>query len=109
LPIGGGEHILVVDDEIEVCDVLGAVLTRVGYQVTQHTNPLAALDEFGNLLDQAVIHLVGKAERLLGYRAIEVPVRWNDVAGTKVGTLSGLAAFLDPLRVRVYGWQGKYR
>src|SRR5690606_814178 len=24
---------------------------------------LAALDEFGNLLDQAVIHLVGKAER----------------------------------------------
>ena len=47
--------------------------------------------------------------RLLGYRAIEVPVRWNDVAGTKVGTLSGLAAFLDPLRVRVYGWQGKYR
>jgi dolichyl-phosphate beta-glucosyltransferase len=47
--------------------------------------------------------------QMLGYRAIEVPVLWNDVAGTKVSTLSGLAAFLDPLRVRVYGWQGKYR
>ncbi len=47
--------------------------------------------------------------QLLGYRAIEVPVRWNDVEGTKVGTLSGLAAFLDPLRVRIHGWQGKYR
>jgi dolichyl-phosphate beta-glucosyltransferase len=47
--------------------------------------------------------------RLLGYRSIEVPVRWNNVAGTKVGTLSGLAAFLDPLRVRIHGWQGKYR
>ena len=47
--------------------------------------------------------------RSLGYRVIEVPVRWNNVEGTKVGTLSGLAAFLDPLRVRVHGWQGKYR
>ena len=47
--------------------------------------------------------------RSLGYRTIEVPVRWNDVAGTKVGTLSGLAAFLDPLRVRIHGWRGKYR
>jgi len=47
--------------------------------------------------------------QLLGYRAIEVPVRWNNVEGTKVGTLSGLAAFLDPLRVRIHGWQGKYR
>src|SRR5215472_15540725 len=34
--------------------------------------------------------------RLLGYREIEVPVRWNDVAGTKVSTWRGLGAFLDP-------------
>ena len=38
--------------------------------------------------------------RLLGYREFEVPVRWNDVAGTKVSTWRGLAAFLDPFEVR---------
>ena len=47
--------------------------------------------------------------RRLGYTAIEVPVRWNDVAGTKVGTLSGLSAFLDPVRIRVLQWKGRYR
>jgi dolichyl-phosphate beta-glucosyltransferase len=47
--------------------------------------------------------------RRLGYKAIEVPVRWNDVAGTKVGLLQGLSAFLDPVRVRWNGLTGKYR
>jgi hypothetical protein len=36
----------------------------------------------------------------LGYRTLEVPVRWNDVAGTKVKMLGALAAFLDPVKVR---------
>jgi dolichyl-phosphate beta-glucosyltransferase len=40
--------------------------------------------------------------RRLGYREIEVPVRWNDVAGTKVSTWRGLLGFLDPWRVRCY-------
>lgn len=44
----------------------------------------------------------------LGYRALEVPVRWNDVAGTKVKMLGALAAFLDPLKVRWNGITGKY-
>ncbi len=47
--------------------------------------------------------------RKLGYSTIEVPVRWNDVAGTKVGTVSGLSAFLDPLRVRLHQLRGRYR
>ena len=47
--------------------------------------------------------------RKLGYTAIEVPVRWNDVAGTKVSPLNGLAAFLDPLRVRMNQLKGRYR
>jgi len=46
--------------------------------------------------------------RRLGYREIEVPVRWSDVAGTKVSTWRGLAAFLDPLRVRWYQITGRY-
>jgi dolichyl-phosphate beta-glucosyltransferase len=47
--------------------------------------------------------------RRLGCRAVEVPVRWDDVAGTKVSLVRGLAAFLDPLRVRWNGMTGKYR
>jgi hypothetical protein len=47
--------------------------------------------------------------RKLGYSVIEVPVRWNDVAGTKVGPLNGISAFFDPLSVRLNQWKGKYR
>jgi glycosyltransferase involved in cell wall biosynthesis len=61
------------------------------------------LERFG--FDVEVLFIARK----LGYSAIEVPVRWNDVAGTKVSTLNGLAAFLDPLRVRVNQWKGRYR
>lgn len=45
----------------------------------------------------------------LGYRTLEVPVHWNDVAGTKVSLLRGVAAFLDPLKVRLNGIRGLYR
>jgi glycosyltransferase involved in cell wall biosynthesis len=45
----------------------------------------------------------------LGYRVLEVPVRWNDVPGTKVNMWGGAAAFLDPLKVRWNGITGKYR
>jgi glycosyltransferase involved in cell wall biosynthesis len=45
---------------------------------------------------------------LLGYRAVEVPVRWNDVAGSKVGTLQGLDGFADLLRIRRNQWAGRY-
>ena len=47
--------------------------------------------------------------RRLGYSAIEVPVRWDDVAGTKVSPLNGLSAFFDPLRVRLNQLKGRYR
>lgn len=45
----------------------------------------------------------------LGYREIEVPVKWSDVAGTKVSTWRGVAAFLDPLLVRWNQIRGRYR
>jgi glycosyltransferase involved in cell wall biosynthesis len=44
----------------------------------------------------------------LGYRAVEVPVRWNDVQGTKVSAWRGVAAFADPLRVRWHQIRGLY-
>lgn len=46
---------------------------------------------------------------LLGYPAIEVPVRWNHVEGSKVGMFSGLDGFVDIGRVRWNQLQGKYR
>ena len=61
------------------------------------------LDGFG--FDVEVLFIA----RRLGYRTLEVPVRWNDVAGTKVSTLLGAKGFLDPLKVRWNGLTGKYR
>jgi glycosyltransferase involved in cell wall biosynthesis len=46
--------------------------------------------------------------RRLGYREVEVPVPWNDVAGTKVSAWSGLLGFLDPWRVRWNSIRGRY-
>jgi hypothetical protein len=36
-------------------------------------------------------------------------VKWNDAAGTKVSVLRGMAAFLDPFKVRRNAIAGKYR
>jgi len=47
--------------------------------------------------------------RKLGYRVLEVPVRWSDVAGTKVKMSAAIAAFLDPVKVRWNGVLGRYR
>jgi glycosyltransferase involved in cell wall biosynthesis len=61
------------------------------------------LDGFG--FDVEVLYIA----RHLGYRTLEVPVKWNNVAGTKVSAWRGLTAFLDPLQVRWNGVTGKYR
>ncbi|MCJ8498979.1 hybrid sensor histidine kinase/response regulator [Desulfatitalea alkaliphila] len=45
LPMGT-EHVLVVDDEPAVLNAIGQTLQRLGYTVTRHTVPLAALDQF---------------------------------------------------------------
>jgi glycosyltransferase involved in cell wall biosynthesis len=46
--------------------------------------------------------------RRLGFRTIEVPVRWNNAAGTKVSMWLGAKSFLDPLKVRWHSLTGKY-
>ncbi len=61
------------------------------------------LDGFG--FDVEVLYIA----QHLGFRVLEVPVRWNDAAGTKVSLWRGLKAFGDPLRVRWNGITGKYR
>jgi dolichyl-phosphate beta-glucosyltransferase len=46
--------------------------------------------------------------RVLGFKAVEVPVRWNNVEGTKVGLTSGLRTFADLLLVRWFHITGRY-
>lgn len=61
-----------------------------------------SLDGFG--FDVEVLFIA----RRLGYSVAEVPVRWNDVAGTKVSLVRGVKAFLDPLRIRWNQLTGRY-
>ena len=60
------------------------------------------LDGFG--FDVEVLYIA----RSLGYRCLEIPVRWNDVAGTKVSLFRGLVAFTGLFRVRWSGLVGRY-
>lgn len=60
------------------------------------------LDGFG--FDVELLFLA----RILGYPAIEVAVRWDDVAGTKVSTARGIIAFLEPFEIRWYQLTGRY-
>jgi dolichyl-phosphate beta-glucosyltransferase len=46
--------------------------------------------------------------RHLGYRVAEVGVRWRNDDDTRVSLRRGAAAFLDPLRVRLGLWLGRY-
>jgi glycosyltransferase involved in cell wall biosynthesis len=47
--------------------------------------------------------------RIHGFRTVEVPVRWNNVEGTKVGAWSGARAFWDLAVVRWNQLRGRYR
>lgn len=61
------------------------------------------VDRFGFDVEQLYL------ARHFGFHIKEVPVRWNDVEGTKVSTLSGVDAFVDVARVRWNSLSGKYR
>ena len=61
------------------------------------------LDGFG--FDVEVLFIA----KQLGFRAVEVPVRWDNVEGTKVSLWLGFAAFLDLLKVRRNALEGKYK
>ena len=47
--------------------------------------------------------------RTLGFKVIEVGVRWANVEGTKVSLASGLRSFSDVFLVRWYQLMGRYR
>jgi dolichyl-phosphate beta-glucosyltransferase len=61
------------------------------------------LEGFGFDVEDLVI------ARIHGFRAVEVPVRWNNVEGTKVSALTGARAFWDLVIVRWNQLCGRYR
>ena len=81
--------------------------TQCGFKLFQldaarRVFPLQRLDGFSfDVEDLFVAHK-------LGIPTIEVPVRWNNVEGTKVGLMQGVASFLDLLRIRWNWLQGHY-
>lgn len=82
--------------------------TQCGFKLFSHAAAAAVaarqrIEGFG--FDVEILYIARK----LGFRILEVPVRWNNVEGTKVSMWNGLRAFLDPLEVRRNDWRGLYR
>lgn len=65
--------------------------------------PRQRLERFG--FDVEVLFIAGR----LGFRTLEVPVRWSHAKGTKVRMFGdSLNMFLDLYRVRWNQWRGRY-
>ena len=65
--------------------------------------PRQQLDGFG--FDVEVLFIARKC----AFASIEVPVRWNNVEGTKVSAIQGIRSFVDLLVIRWHGVCGRYR
>jgi len=65
--------------------------------------PRQLLDGFGFDVEDLMI------ARIHGFKAVEVPVRWDNVEGTKVGGLNGARAFWDLALGRWNHLRGRYR
>ena len=72
-------------------------------EAAQAVFPRQQLDGFGFDVEDLYI------ARLLGLKAVEVPVRWNNVEGTKVGLTAGVRSFTDLALVRWYHLTGRYK
>jgi glycosyltransferase involved in cell wall biosynthesis len=65
--------------------------------------PRQRLDGFGFDVEDLLI------ARIHGFKVVEVPVRWDNVEGTKVSALNGARAFWDLAVVRWHQLSGRYR
>ena len=65
--------------------------------------PRQRLDGFGFDVEDLLI------ARIHGFKVVEVPVRWDNVEGTKVSALTGARAFWDLAVVRWHQLCGRYR
>lgn len=82
--------------------------TQCGFKLYRRTAaqqvfPRQKLDGFSFDVEDLVI------ARGLGFRIVEVPVRWNNAEGTKVSALSGLRSFGDLVGIRRNAARGWYK
>jgi dolichyl-phosphate beta-glucosyltransferase len=82
--------------------------TQCGFKLFHSTAaarifPLQQLDGFGFDVEDLYI------ARVLGIPVVEVPVRWNNVEGTRVSLWNGIRSFGDPIKIRILHLSGKYR
>jgi dolichyl-phosphate beta-glucosyltransferase len=82
--------------------------TQCGFKLFRRDAALAAfsrqkLERFS--FDAEVLFIARK----LGFVITEVPVRWNNVEGSKVGMFNGAQSFLDLITIRVNSARGVYR
>lgn len=104
---GGGETILVVDDEPELVEVMTRVLTRHGYEARGHTSPadaLAAVTEGPDrvaavITDQTMPHMLGAdlAQRM-----------WEIRPGLPVILTSGYSNTVDEAKALEMGFTGYF-
>lgn len=91
------------------------MITGLPYRDTQCGFKLISAEAAALLASKQQIEGFGFDVELLyiakkhGLKILEVPVRWNNVEGTKVSLVNGLAAFLDPIEVRRNDWRGLYK
>jgi glycosyltransferase involved in cell wall biosynthesis len=82
--------------------------TQCGFKLYQRDAarlvfPRQQLDRFGFDAEDLFI------ARIHGLKTVEIPVRWNNVEGTKVSMLGGIQPFFDLLLIRWYHLTGRYR
>jgi len=83
--------------------------TQCGFKLfsasaAQHVFSRQLLDGFGFDVEALFV------ARKLGFRTLEVPVRWNHVEGTKVSMFrDSVRMFLDLFRIRLNELRGRYR
>jgi dolichyl-phosphate beta-glucosyltransferase len=92
---------------VRLCVLPGIHDTQCGFKLFRRAviEPIfarARIDGFGFDVETLAI-----AEHL-GFRITEVPVRWQNDADSRVGFGQGAMAFIDPLRVRLGLWLGRY-
>ena len=103
-PRGRGQHILVVDDEPGIVQIVRTSLTRLGYQVTATTDPQDALarftaapDSFDAVLSDLSMPVLSGAA--LGRRMLDVR------PDLPIVLFTGYAAELGPDEVRTAGFR----
>ncbi len=95
-------------------NLLMRVLTGMPFRDTQCGFKAFSADASREVFSRVLIERFGfdvealYVARRLGFAVLEVPVVWNDVAGSTVNLMNGLNGYADVLRVRFNDLRGRY-